>query len=144
MKLLCFADKKSVPRHYFMHSVDMVIAADDENHKSALASLINALYELDKVAIIRYCYRNDAAPKLACLIPHIGSSYECMWMNILPTVEDIRDYQFTSLKESTAQQQKVVGDFIDALDLMKVEEDDDETESLKISKTFNPTLQYYY
>jgi len=46
-------------------------------------------------------------------------------MNILPTVEDIRDYQFNSLKESTAQQQKVIGDFIDVLDLMKCEEDDE-------------------
>jgi len=69
MRLLCFAEKKAVPRHFFMGSVDMVIAHDDNNDKTALAAIIRALYELDKVAIIRYCYRDNLAPKLACLIP---------------------------------------------------------------------------
>jgi len=144
MKLLCFADKKSVPRHFFMGSVDMVIPHDDENDKKALSAIIRALYELDKVAIIRYCYRDNLAPKLACLIPHIGANYECLWMNILPTVEDIRDYQFNSLKEATGQQEKVIGDFIDILDLMKCEDDDEEAEGLKPPNTYNPTLHYYY
>jgi len=34
-------------------------------------------------------------------------------------VEDIRDFQFSSLKRATAQQEKVVGDFIEALNLAK-------------------------
>jgi len=54
-----------------------------------------------------------------CYLLDIGSTYECLWLNILPTVEDIRDYQFTSLKDCTPQQEKVIGEFIDALDLMK-------------------------
>lgn len=144
MKLLGFAEKRSVPRHFFLASVDMLIPQDDENHKRALASLIHALYELDKVAIVRYVYRENVAPKLACLFPHIGSNYECMWMTILPTVEDLRDYQFMSLKECTTQQEKAMGEFIETLDLMKVEDEGDEKEGLKTSSTYNPSLQYFY
>jgi len=127
-----------------MHSVDMVIANQNEEDQRALAAIIRALAELDKVAIIRYCYRDNTAPKLACLSPHIGSNYECLWLNILPTVEDIRDYQFNSLKDATSQQQQVVGDFIDSLDLMKCEDEEGEKEGLRPSSTYNPTLHYYY
>ena len=45
-------------------------------------------------------------------------------MNILPTAEDFRDYPFNSLKEANKQQEKVMGDFIDALDLMACEDED--------------------
>ena len=47
---------------------------------------------MDKVAIVRYVSRENAAPALAVLTPHIGGSYECFWLNKLPTSEDIRDY----------------------------------------------------
>lgn len=62
-----------------------------------------------------------------------------MYLNYLPTIEGLREYQFPKLKPSTEAQQKVVGDFIDALDLMP-----DGEEQLKPKMTFNPVLQYLY
>ncbi len=48
----------------------------------------------------------------------IDEDFECFYINLLPTSEDLRDYQFPSLKQSTKEQQKAVGEFVDSLDLM--------------------------
>lgn len=56
----------------------------------------------------------------------------------LPTNEDVRDYQFPSLVASTNAQREAAGDFIDALDLTKNEE-----ERIDPKLTFNPALQYF-
>jgi ATP-dependent DNA helicase 2 subunit 2 len=67
------------------------------------------------------------------------------YLNALPTVEDLRDYQFQSLTECTVQQEEVVSKFIDELDLEAPEDDEEEgEEKLKPTRTFNPTLQYFY
>lgn len=87
-----------------MSGVDILLAKGDYmNDRKALGSLIHALFELEKVAICRYVTRKNNAPKLVCLIPHIDSEYECFYVNQLPTSEDIRDYQFPSLKTSTKE-----------------------------------------
>ncbi|MDR3549101.1 MAG: Ku70/Ku80 C-terminal arm domain-containing protein [Candidatus Pacebacteria bacterium] len=62
-----------------------------------------------------------------------------MYINYLPTIEDLREYQFASPVKSTAEQQKAAGEFIDSLDLCAGGE-----EQLKPKMTFNPVLQYMY
>lgn len=47
-----------------------------------------------------------------------------MWLNYLPTVEDLRDYQFNSLKKAEKKQLDVMGHFMDALDLMSCEDEE--------------------
>ena len=42
----------------------------------ALSALINGMYELNTVAIVRYCRAKNAAPKLGFLAPHIKQDYE--------------------------------------------------------------------
>ena len=42
----------------------------------ALSAFINGMYELNTVAIVRYCYQKNAAPKLGFLSPHIKQDYE--------------------------------------------------------------------
>lgn len=64
---------------------------------------------------------------------------------ILPTNEDIRDFQFPSLKESTKEQQDAAEKFIDAMNLTNLEDENGEKfEGLKPNSTFNPVLQNYY
>lgn len=41
-----------------------------------LSAVIRGLYESDKVAIVRYVFRNKAAPKIGFLSPHIKENYE--------------------------------------------------------------------
>jgi len=49
----------------------------------ALSSFINAMYELDSVAIVRYCFRKNAAPKLGLLSPHIKQNYEVRNLSVM-------------------------------------------------------------
>jgi len=93
VKLLGFADASQIPRHYFMSGTDILLSKSEYlNDQKALGSLIHALFELEKVAICRYVTRKNSSPKLVCMIPHIDSTYECFYVNQLPTSEDIRDY----------------------------------------------------
>ena len=59
----------------------------------------------------------------------------------MPTDEDIRDYPFPNLAESTNQQNIVTENFINSLSLDKT---DKKEERLKPSSLFSPTLQYFY
>jgi len=146
LKFLGFCSSKDVPRHYYVGGCDLLIADHTSmEHTKALSALIHALLESDKVIIARYAPRSNSQPRLAALIPHITSRYECMWLNVLPTVEDIRDYQFASLDSSSEKQQSSAADFIRAMDLTSLPSADGNTiESLKPGTTFNPTLQYFY
>ena len=66
-------------------------------------------------------------------------------MVTLPTIEDIRDFQFPSLKEATREQIDAADRFIDALNLTNLEDENGEKfEGLKPNSTFNPVLQNYY
>jgi ATP-dependent DNA helicase 2 subunit 2 len=98
------------------------------------------MLETNKVMICKYAPRANSPPKLAVLTPHISSKLECLYINILPTVEDIRDYQFENIKECTKEQEQGAENFIRSLDLVSEEEG----ESLKPQTTFNPVLQYFY
>lgn len=61
-----------------------------------------------------------------------------MYINRLPTIEDLREYQFAQPEPSTEAQQQAASDFIDALDLTAGEE------QLRPKITFNPVLQRIY
>lgn len=51
--------------------------------------------------IVRYVYREKSGPKLCVLFPHETNEYRCFYMAELPTQESIRDYLFSSLKDSS-------------------------------------------
>ena len=140
LKTIGFTDSYRVPRHAFMSGVDLVIPnPQSENDIKAMKALVEEMIKMNKVLIARYVYRNNSSPKLVVLSPHLSKKGPLFYLNVLPTVEDIRDYQFDSLKECTKNQEELISKFIDSLDL----ENDDE-EELKPTETYNPTLQYFY
>ena len=98
----------------------------------------------NKVLLCRFVPRANADPKLVCLSPHMSSNGALFYLNALPTVEDLRDFQFESLNECTIKQEEVVSKFIDSLDLEMEDEDAEKVEKLKPSNLYNPTLQYFY
>lgn len=70
MKLLGFLPNDSVPRHEFMASVDVVVAyPGKEESARALSAFIHGMHELNKVALVRYVKRANAAPLIGILIP---------------------------------------------------------------------------
>ena len=140
LKVIGFTDSFRVPRHYFMSGVDIVIPNPTSNSdiKGTLA-LVQEMIKMNKVIIARYVYRNNSQPKLVVLTPHMSKKGPIFYLNILPTVEEIRDFQFESLPEASQKQEEFMGHFIDSLDLEK-----DGEEEIKPSETYNPMLQYFY
>ena len=49
----------------------------------ALSALANAMYETNKVAIVRKVYSAAAGPRLGCLIPHIKAEYEASYLPLM-------------------------------------------------------------
>jgi ATP-dependent DNA helicase 2 subunit 2 len=114
------------------------VPVESAQNRKAFSALIHAMIETQKVMIAKWTSRRNVSPRLVVLHPYTAPKFECLYMNVLPTVEDIRDYQFKSLIKSTEEQQKTMEDFVDALDMEQVEE-----EVLEPESTFNPTLQYF-
>ncbi|XP_028404243.1 X-ray repair cross-complementing protein 5-like [Dendronephthya gigantea] len=150
LKVLCFTPSSCVKRHQYMGDsvVAFVPEPDDQAAAVGLSAIIRALYESDKVAIVRYVFRNNATPKIGFLSPHIKENYECLLFTALPFAEDIRQFTFASLpstskQEPTDEQMEAVDDFINSLILGKEKSDADEgtEDALKPKEIFNPYRQ---
>ena len=140
LKVIGFTDSFRVPRHFFMSGVDIVVPnpASPEDIKGTTA-LVSEMIKMNKVIIARYVYRNNSQPKLVVLTPHMSKKGPMFYLNILPTVEEIRDFQFDSLPEASKKQEEFMGHFVDSLDL-----EQDGEEEIKPTETYNPMLQYFY
>jgi ATP-dependent DNA helicase 2 subunit 2 len=140
LKVIGFTDAYRVPRHFYMAGCDVVVPNPTSNADiQATLGIVNEMLKMNKVIIARFVFRNNSTPKLVVLTPHISKKGPIFYLNILPTVEEIRDFQFESLPECSQKQEEFMGHFIDSLDLEK-----DGEEQIKPSETYNPMLQYFY
>lgn len=119
LKLLGFVSQSLVPRPYFMGSVDMVSAASgSEADSRAFNSLVQALLEADKGALVRFVARQNDSPKLALLSPKITPRRQRVLCLVeLPTIEDLREFNFGSTVKSSSAQQTIVSQLVEALDI---------------------------
>ncbi|KAL5435182.1 ATP-dependent DNA helicase II subunit 2, variant 2 [Paraphaeosphaeria minitans] len=123
----------------------------------ALSSFIHALYEAECYAIARLVAKQDKAPLLIVLAPHITPSFEALVDAELPFEEDMRRYKFPSLDKKltisgktitehkdlpNAELTQAMSDYVDALDLSEYDKDDEgePTEYAKIEDTYSPLL----
>lgn len=144
LKLLGFVSREDVHREWYMEGVEMLLPAVTDADQKAFKAIAQAMFNRNEVALVRYVYRDNSPPRLAVLTPHIKKSLICMYLNYLPCAEDIREYSFAPLPESTAEQQAAADELIDALSLEFTDEDGEKIEALQPSRTFNPALQYLY
>ncbi|EGD76705.1 hypothetical protein PTSG_08056 [Salpingoeca rosetta] len=152
LSVICFTHQDNVPRHHQLEPLLCVLPAhDDEDAARGIACLAQALHEMESVAIVRYVFRNKAAPKLGMLFPTISEEYKGLYYVSLPFREDIRPYEFASLAKNKnadfdKEQRAAVEDVIASMDLMKgyVDEDGDEVEAYEPEYTFNPAIQMFY
>uniref|UniRef100_A0A8D2NL20 X-ray repair cross-complementing protein 5 n=1 Tax=Zosterops lateralis melanops TaxID=1220523 RepID=A0A8D2NL20_ZOSLA len=136
--------------HYYMGSQALKVfaAKGDEYAAVAFSALVRALDELKMVAIVRYVYNRRCNPQIGVAFPHIKDAYECLIYVQLPYMEDLRQYVFSSLKNSkkytpTADQLSAVESLMDSMNL--VHEDGETSEDLfKPSKIPNPRFQRLY
>ena len=132
-----FTDAFRVPRHFYMRGVDIIIPnPKSEDDCLSMRALIYEMINMNKVIIARYIPRAGSPPRLVVLTPKFSKKTPTFYLNYLPTVEDIRDFQFDSLKESSKEQEQYMSEFIDSLTM-----DQDEVEP---KETYNPILQYYF
>ncbi|XP_041361958.1 X-ray repair cross-complementing protein 5-like [Gigantopelta aegis] len=76
--VLGFTDSENVKQHHLLGDGIITVVAEkgDEAAGVALSALINAMYETNKVAIVRRVYAARSAPRLGVLFPHIKAEYE--------------------------------------------------------------------
>jgi ATP-dependent DNA helicase 2 subunit 2 len=144
IRLLCYTDEKSLPRHFLLAGVDVIIPTPDDKNIVAFNSIVDAMLEAEKVGIVRYIMRNNTPPKLAALFAKKSKTgVRTMYLSLLPTAEDIRDYRFAKLKESTEEEKALVEQLVDRMDLMNFIRPGltEPYEALKPSETFNPIIQ---
>ncbi|XP_015762651.1 PREDICTED: X-ray repair cross-complementing protein 5-like [Acropora digitifera] len=150
LSVLCFASNDNVLRYQYIgeNVIAFVPQPGDQHAALALSAFINAMYELNTVAIVRYCRAKNAAPKLGFLSPHIKQDYECLMFTALPFSEDIRQFGFASFDANkkwipSEEQQDAVDSLITSMDLTNAQRDEDgqPIEALKCKTTFNPVRQ---
>jgi len=117
---------------------------DDQNSQNAWAVLIQAMMEMDMVAIVRRVYNKSSAPKLGMLTPEVGEEGETFLSYVeLPYAEDIRDLQFPSLPAPSDEQLSVMDELIDVM-MLTDESENGNVDVLKTEEMLNPNYQYLF
>ena len=101
-----------------MSEVDIVVPQDCAFSRKLVSSMIYTMLTQKKYALARYVprnYKNGVVPKMVILIPYRSSSREMFYLIEMPTVEDVRDYPFNSLKKATERQREIVRDIVDKM-----------------------------
>jgi len=124
-------------------------AEEDSNSQTAWAVMIQAMLELDMVAIVRKVYNKASAPRLGVLTPEVGEEGEIFLSYVeLPYSEDVKDLQFPPLPTSTDEQLSVMDELIDVMMLTEDVKDEEAGSShvdvLKTEEILNPSYQYLF
>jgi ATP-dependent DNA helicase 2 subunit 2 len=152
LRILGFSDMKKIPRHFLLTGSDIIVPTPKDDNIAAFNALVDALIESKKVGIVRYIMRNNTPPKLAAVFPDRLKDDEgkeglrCLYLSQLPTAEDIRDYRFSKLEESTDEQRSLVEEMIEKMDLMRFKKETEASTGYEIldpEDTFNPVIQFF-
>ncbi|KAI6661517.1 X-ray repair cross-complementing protein 5-like [Oopsacas minuta] len=119
LQVIGFSRCEFIKRHHFIGDSIVTFVPPVTEGSQAFSSFAQALYEMNCTAIVRYCFRKNANPKLGCLYPHIRPDYTELLFFQLPYAEDIREFTFASLNESEHSQEEIesMDDFLDSMDL---------------------------
>ncbi|KAK1394041.1 ATP-dependent DNA helicase 2 subunit KU80 [Heracleum sosnowskyi] len=151
VKLLGFTDASNIMRHYYMKDVNIVIA-EPGNTKAALAvsALARAMKEMNKVAIVRCVWRQGQTQVvIGVLTPNISDRDhvpDSFYLNVLPFVEDVREFQFPSFSNLPSsmlpnnEQQEAADNLVKMLELAPT----GKAECLQPEFTPNPVLERFY
>ncbi|KAG0644451.1 SPOC like C-terminal domain-containing protein [Tuber brumale] len=156
LRVIGFVPVEKYRRYFSMSTTNVIVGAKD-NPKAAMAlsSLIHALFELEAYALARLVTKKNVAPVLVLLAPFIDADYECLIDVQVPFTEDVRHYRFPALDKVTTISGKVLekhrflptpglekqmSDYVDKMDLMTANDDEDEAEYATVDETFSPIL----
>jgi len=125
-------------------SMVFIPVEDDTNSQAAWAALIQAMVEMDMVAIVRKVYNKNSIPRLGILTPEVGEEGETFLSYVeLPYAEDVRDLQFPSLPAPSDEQLSVMDELIDVM-MLTEESEEGNVDVLKTEEMLNPNFQYLF
>nr|XP_043875091.1 X-ray repair cross-complementing protein 5 isoform X1 [Solea senegalensis] len=149
--VLGFAKQEMVQRHRLVgHQVVKMFAPKDDEHAGvALSAVIQALDELQMVAIVRYAYDRRCNPQVGAAFPCIKQNYECLIYIQLPFTEDLRQFTFPSLENNkkftpSDTQLSAVDSLIDSMMLVEEDENGEINDLFKVHHIPNPYFQRHY
>jgi len=120
----------------------------DGNSQRAWSALVQAMVELDVVAVVRKVYNKNSAPRLGALMPEYNEEGELFLCYVeLPFAEDLRQMEFPSLPEPSEDQQDAMDDLVDVMMLCEDTTDDHGNavnDCLNVSEMLNPNTQYLF
>ncbi|KAG8876714.1 ATP-dependent DNA helicase II subunit 2 [Tulasnella sp. 332] len=158
IEVIGFMHASKLNRSYLMGEVHCLSADHNSAHDQiALSSFIRAMVIKDVLAIVRWVHSNEAEPRMAVCSPVVEPAADYMFMVRVPFAEDIRNYVFPSLDNLGNQKRESVSkpphlttdamvhameEWVDAMDLMEAEEQDDGTKGpwFDTSRSYNPAI----
>ncbi|XP_026660873.2 ATP-dependent DNA helicase 2 subunit KU80 isoform X2 [Phoenix dactylifera] len=150
VKLLGFTDASNILRHYYMKDV-YIFVPEPGNKKAivAVSAIARAMKDMNKSAILRCVWRQGQGNVvIGVLRPNISSVDnipDSFYFNVLPFVEDVREFQFPSFSsfpsswQPNEQQQEAADNLVKMLDLAPSSK-----EVLQPDYTPNPVLERFY
>ncbi|KAI0358784.1 SPOC domain-like protein [Trametes cingulata] len=148
------------PRHNFRRELAMgevyYVWADPVSplQQVALSSIVQAMNELDVLAITRWVKTDKGEPRMGVLCPTIFEEIDCFLWVQMPFADDVRNFPFASLENLINKKGEVVKEhpylptkeqldamerFVDAMDLMDAGEKDEEGNRMP---WFDTTMSY--
>ncbi|CAK4080421.1 unnamed protein product [Aphanomyces euteiches] len=137
LKILGFVDKSQWKHDLSLAGTDAVFGDFTKpKAQEALQALNTAMHLEGKFALARFVRQANAAPKVVALFPNVENPrLHCLWMLQVPFDEDLRPYEFPSLKSvlPTTEQLAKAEDLVEQLSRPET-----------TTHAFNPALQRLY
>jgi ATP-dependent DNA helicase 2 subunit 2 len=149
LSCLGFTKRELVLDEYRMGSNCHVVLPRKDNRKSAkmFAGLITAMKQMDLVMIARKVYNRNNNPSIVVLLPEIQENVPFLTMIQLAFANDIALFSFPRMRtkktEPSKEQERVIQEFVEAMDLMDAASNDDGiTEAFALETSLNPVNQH--
>ncbi|XP_049795525.1 X-ray repair cross-complementing protein 5 isoform X2 [Schistocerca nitens] len=127
LTVLCFTAAKNVPQYLFMGNGVLYFTLQNGRTEagSAFSAVIQAMQNLDMVAVVRRVCQSNSEPYVGVLFPKIEDGFEYLVYTELPFAEDVRDDLILEpldreINALTPEQLNVVDELIDSMDLIAV------------------------
>ncbi|GBG27299.1 ATP-dependent DNA helicase II subunit 2 [Hondaea fermentalgiana] len=132
LTVLGYLDRSKVPLWMNMGSVNFIEAMPGlERSNQGFRAWVQALLELNRVAVARFVPRDKGTLSIVALVPYKDEAhgYECLFSRELPFEQDTRDFSFGTIKlqslTPSTEQKAAVDALVTAMDLsagIKVED----------------------
>lgn len=152
LKVIGIIPASELTRQYMISATNCIVAdPGSANSQQGFSAFVTGLRELGKVCTCRFVQKDGKAPKFVALVPgQTSQGIDCLWHVQLPTMEDIRDYQFETtsaaagggLAAVSKLEEEITERYVKAMTFGR--NDAVETRQFDPEATFNPYIARYW